>query len=137
MSCEAPIGIFDSGVGGLTVLKEVRRAMPNESVIYLGDTLNFPYGPKSKEEIIEYSIENAEFLIEKGAKLIVVACGTATSQALDVLKERCDIPIIGIIEPTVAYIKTINPKQIRGNSNRRNDKKRCMGKGYKERNSKY
>lgn len=132
-----PIGIFDSGVGGLTVLKEVRRIMPNESVIYLGDTLNFPYGPKKKEEIIEYSIENTEFLIKKDVKVIIVACGTATSQALEILQDRYDIPIIGIIEPTVSYIKTINPKQIRSYRNRGNNKKWSMGEGYKERDPKY
>ena len=99
------IGIFDSGVGGLTVLAEIRRALPNENIIYLGDTKNFPYGNRSKEEIIEFAIKNVETLIEKKVKIIVIACGTATSQALDTLKEKFDIPIIGIIEPTVGYIE--------------------------------
>ena len=99
------IGIFDSGVGGLTVFKEIRKKMPNENVIYLGDTKNFPYGNRKKEEIIEYAIQNVEILLQKDVKVIVVACGTATSQAIDVLKEKFDIPIIGIIEPTVDYIK--------------------------------
>lgn len=107
-----PIGIFDSGVGGLTVLAELRKNLPSEDYIYLGDTLNFPYGPKSKEEIIEYSIRNAEFLISKDVKLIIIACGTATSQALEVLQERFNVPIIGIIEPTIQYIKTLNLKEI-------------------------
>jgi len=99
------IGIFDSGVGGLTVLAEIRKNLPNENIVYLGDTKNFPYGSKSKEEIIEFAIENVETLIKKDVKAIVIACGTATSQAIEVLKEKFDIEIIGIIEPTVEYIE--------------------------------
>ena len=106
------IGIFDSGCGGLTVLTKLKETMPNENFIYLGDTLNFPYGPKTKEEIISCSIKNVEFLIEQDVKLIIIACGTATSQALDVLEEKYDIPIIGIIEPTVLYIKKLEIKEI-------------------------
>lgn len=107
-----PIGIFDSGVGGLTVLAEIRRALPDENIIYLGDTLNFPYGNRSKEEIVEFSINNVKILIEKGVKLIIIACGTATSQALEVLKEKFDIPMVGIIEPTVEYVKEQGYKEI-------------------------
>lgn len=99
------IGIFDSGVGGLTVLAEIRKKLPNENIIYLGDTKNFPYGSKCKDEIIEFATQNVITLIEKKVKVIVIACGTATSQALEILKEKFDIPIIGIIEPTVQYIK--------------------------------
>ena len=99
------IGVFDSGVGGLTVLAEIRKILPNENIIYLGDTKNFPYGSKSKAEIIEFAIQNMEILIKKQVKVIVIACGTATSQALDVLQQNFNIPIIGIIEPTVEYIK--------------------------------
>lgn len=106
------IGIFDSGVGGLTVYKEIRKKMPKESIIYLGDTENFPYGNKEKEEIIEIAIKNVEILIEKQVKAIIIACGTATSQAIDVLKGRFDIPIIGVIEPTVQYVKEKNYKKI-------------------------
>ena len=106
------IGIFDSGVGGLTVLAEIRKNLPNENIIYLGDTKNFPYGNRTKEEIIEFSIQNVKTLIAKDVKTIVIACGTATSQALDVLKEKFDIPIIGIIEPTVQYVKSQNYKEI-------------------------
>ena len=107
-----PIGIFDSGVGGITVLKEIKNKMPNENIIYIGDTQNFPYGNKSKEEIIKFSIENVNKLLKKDVKIIVIACGTATSQALDVLKEKFDIPIIGIIEPTVKYIKSKNYQKV-------------------------
>ena len=102
---EAPIGIFDSGVGGLTVLAEIRKTLPNENIIYLGDTANFPYGNKTKEDIIKFSTNNVKRLIKEGAKIIVIACGTATSQAIDTLKNEFDIPIIGIIQPTVQYIK--------------------------------
>jgi len=98
------IGVFDSGVGGLTVLAEIRKNLPNENIVYLGDTKHFPYGSKSKEEIIKYGIECVEILIKKQVKIIIIACGTATSQALDVLKEKFNIPIIGIIDPTVQYI---------------------------------
>lgn len=99
------IGVFDSGAGGLTVLAEIRKKLPNENIIYLGDTKNFPYGSRSKEEIIEFATQNVETLIKKQVKVIVIACGTATSQALDTLKEKFDIPIIGIIEPTIEYIE--------------------------------
>lgn len=107
-----PIGMFDSGVGGLTVLKEVKKILPNEEIIYLGDTKRFPYGSKSKEAIIDASRNCIKFLIQKNVKLIIIACGTATSQSLDVLKKEFDIPIIGIIEPTVNYLeKNVKPKE--------------------------
>lgn len=109
---EKAIGIFDSGVGGLTVLEQIKKVLPNENIIYLGDTKNFPYGSKTKEEIIEYSINNAKILEEKGVKIIVVACGSATSNAIDVLLNTFDTKIIGIIEPTVNYIKGNNIKKI-------------------------
>lgn len=109
---EQPIGIFDSGVGGLTVLAEIKKKLPNENIVYLGDTANFPYGDKTKEDIIEFSRANVKKLIEKQSKVIVIACGTATSQAIDVLKEEFDIPIVGIIEPTVQYIKEKNIREI-------------------------
>lgn len=100
-----PIGIFDSGLGGLNVLKEIKKVLPNEKYIYLGDTKRFPYGQKSKEAIIDISKQNVEFLISKNVKCIVIACGTATSQALAELKRIYEIPIFGIIEPTVLYLK--------------------------------
>lgn len=100
-----PIGIFDSGVGGLTVLKELQELMPNEDYIYIGDTASFPYGSKSKKTIIELSKKRIDNLINMNVKLIVIACGTATSQALDEMKKIFNMPIIGIIEPTVDYLK--------------------------------
>lgn len=100
------IGVFDSGVGGLTVFSEIAKKLPNENLIYLGDTKNFPYGDKSKETIIKISTKCSEFLIKNNVKAIIIACGTATSQALEELKITFkDIPIVGIINPTVVDIK--------------------------------
>ena len=95
------IGIFDSGVGGIVVLSEIIKLLPNESFIYLGDTARFPYGSKSKENIIKYTKESIKFFKEKGVKAIVVACGTASSTLLEVLKENYDVPIIGVLEPVI------------------------------------
>ncbi len=98
---EKPIGIFDSGIGGLTVLGQIMRLLPNENLIYLGDEARVPYGSKSPSTVIKYSIENTNFLIKKGIKLLVVACNTASALSLSVLREKFDIPIIGVIEPGV------------------------------------
>ena len=92
------IGVFDSGIGGLTVLKELRKVLPDEKIYYLGDTARVPYGEKTKELIIRYSKEIVEFLLEKNVSAIVVACNTATALALKELKETFKIPIIGVIE---------------------------------------
>lgn len=107
-----PIGIFDSGVGGVTVLKELQKKLLNENYIYIGDTASFPYGSKSKQKIIELSKKRIENLIDMNVKLIVIACGTATSQALEEMKKIFNIPIIGIIKPTINYIKKENIKRI-------------------------
>lgn len=101
---DRPIGIFDSGIGGLTVFSEIIKALPSENIIYLGDTKQFPYGNKSKKTIIDITKENINYLIKKNVKLIVIACGTATSQALEEVKDKYNIPIIGIIKPTVMYL---------------------------------
>ncbi len=94
------IGIFDSGLGGLTVLKEIRKLLPHEDIFYLGDTARVPYGNRSKETIIKYSIQNTRFLIKKGIKLLVVACNTSSSVAMEALRhEFTKLPIIGVIEP--------------------------------------
>lgn len=98
-SKELPIGIFDSGVGGLTVLKEMLQELPFESTIYLGDTARVPYGIRSAETIIRYSFENTRFLSSKGIKMLVVACNTASSVALEQVKRSVPIPVIGVIEP--------------------------------------
>ena len=95
----APIGVFDSGIGGLTVVKELIKSLPGEDIIYLGDTARVPYGTKSGRTVIAYSHSNTEFLISKGIKLLVVACNTASSVSLPSLKNEFDIPVIGVIEP--------------------------------------
>ena len=96
-----PIGIFDSGIGGLTVVKRILSTLPGESIIYFGDTARVPYGTKSNSTVIEYSLQDAKFLINKNVKMIVVACNTASSVALNALRENFDVPIIGMINPGV------------------------------------
>ncbi|RZD13917.1 MAG: glutamate racemase [Candidatus Acidulodesulfobacterium ferriphilum] len=95
----SPIGIFDSGLGGLTVFKEVRKILPDEDLIYFGDTARVPYGNKSKETVLRYSTEISKFLISKGVKIVVAACNTSSSLALDDLRKGETIPIFGVIEP--------------------------------------
>ena len=95
-----PIGIFDSGIGGTSVFKEIKALLPHEHTIYLADSFNAPYGNKSKQEIIDLSIKNTELLIAKECKLIVIACNTATTNAIKVLRETYDIPFVGI-EPAI------------------------------------
>jgi len=99
MNAGDAIGIFDSGVGGLTVLHALLDALPAEHLIYLGDTGRAPYGTKSADAVTRYSIENVEFLAARGIKLLVVACNSASAVALSALEARFDIPIIGVIEP--------------------------------------
>ncbi|HYR78768.1 MAG TPA: glutamate racemase [Candidatus Dormibacteraeota bacterium] len=94
-----PIGVFDSGIGGLTVLKALTSALPGEDFIYLGDTARLPYGTKSNEVIIRYSKENTEFLLAKGIKMLVVACNTSSAVALDAIASDTMVPVIGVIEP--------------------------------------
>jgi glutamate racemase len=96
---QLPIGIFDSGVGGLTVLKAVRERLPNEDVIYLGDTARVPYGTKSPATVERYAVEDASFLIEKGVKLIIVACNTASALAANELRRLIELPLLGVIGP--------------------------------------
>jgi glutamate racemase len=92
-----PIGIFDSGVGGLSVWQEIDSLLPNESIVYYADNANCPYGEKTQDEIIKYSGKATQFLISKGCKIIIVACNTATSQAIDYLRKTFDIPFVGIV----------------------------------------
>lgn len=95
----AAIGIFDSGIGGLTVLHEIACLLPHEHLIYLGDTARYPYGGKSAETVRRYSLENAEFLVEKNIKLLVVACNTSAAAALDAVSAHVEVPVVGVIEP--------------------------------------
>lgn len=106
---ENPIGIFDSGVGGLTIYKEIHKLLPNESIIYLADSKHAPYGEKSKDEIIALSVKNTEFLLKKGCKLIVVACNTASTNAVKYLRTHYSIPFIRVqpaIKPAALNSKT-------------------------------
>lgn len=96
---EKAIGVFDSGVGGLTVAREIMNQLPNEKIVYFGDTARVPYGSKSKETIITFSKQIAQFLCTKQVKAIVIACNTASAFALESLKQEMDIPVVGVIEP--------------------------------------
>lgn len=109
MHNDQPIGIFDSGIGGTSIWKEIHHLLPNEKTIYLADTKNAPYGQKSKEEIIALSIKNTELLLKMNCKLIVVACNTATTNAIEELRAKYDVPFIGIepaIKPAASNSKT-------------------------------
>ena len=104
-----PIGLFDSGIGGTSIWKEIHQLLPNEDTIYLADSKNAPYGQKSKEEIIELSLKNTEFLLNQNCKLIVVACNTATTNAIKELRAKYNVPFIGIepaIKPAALHSKT-------------------------------
>lgn len=96
---EAPIGVFDSGVGGLTVVKEIMYQIPNEKVIYFGDTARVPYGNKTKETVTKYALQIVRFLKTQHVKAIVVACNTASAYALDEIEQAADVPVIGVVKP--------------------------------------
>ena len=98
---ESAIGVFDSGIGGLTVLQKIIETLPKENTVYLGDTARAPYGTKSVETVLRYSFENTEFLVQKGVKAVVVACNTSTAIALTRLRDSLSIPAIGVIEAGV------------------------------------
>ncbi|HYU54499.1 MAG TPA: glutamate racemase [Gemmatimonadaceae bacterium] len=99
MTNDAPIGVFDSGMGGLTVVAEMITQLPNESIIYFGDTARVPYGPKSPDTVLRYSREITSYLKDEGIKALVVACNTATAHALPALRREFNLPIVGVIEP--------------------------------------
>jgi glutamate racemase len=94
-----PIGVFDSGIGGLTVVKALVEELPHESIVYFGDTARVPYGTKSKSTIVKFSLENVEFLLRFGVKCIVIACNTSSSWALPTLRKYFKVPIVGVIRP--------------------------------------
>jgi glutamate racemase len=96
---EAPIGVFDSGVGGLTVFRAIERRLPAESLIYLGDTARIPYGTRSSETVRRYALEDAAFILSRKVKAIVIACNTASAIAADLLVSRSPVPVLGVIEP--------------------------------------
>lgn len=107
-----PIGIFDSGVGGLTVVRAVLDHLPEEDIIYYGDTARFPYGPRDLDQVKDFVFEIAQFLIDEGVKIIVIACNTGTAAGLVDAQKRFDIPIVGVIEPGArgAVLATVNRK---------------------------
>jgi len=108
-----PIGVFDSGVGGLTVFKEISDLLPEEKIIYLGDTARVPYGTKSPETVIKYALQDSRFLIDKKAKLIVIACNTASAVSLSALQGELQVPVIGVIEPGArAAVEETSTKRI-------------------------
>ncbi|MGB9772826.1 MAG: glutamate racemase [Bacteroidota bacterium] len=94
-----PIGVFDSGIGGLTVVRALMQRLPHENIVYFGDTARVPYGPKSAQTVREYAAQDTDFLISKNVKLIVVACNTVSSVALDIVQKHAKVPVIGVIEP--------------------------------------
>ena len=106
------IGLFDSGVGGLTVLKTLLKKYPNNEYIYYGDTLNLPYGTKSKEELLKLARDNVDFLIDKKVDLIIIACGTVSSNCLNELKESYNIPIMSIVDDVINYLNNSNYNNI-------------------------
>ena len=95
----APVGVFDSGIGGLTVVRALRARLPRESIVYFGDTARVPYGTKSPETITRFALQDADFLVARGVKLVVVACHSASSVALHELTRRVEVPVVGVIEP--------------------------------------
>lgn len=111
---KGPIGIFDSGIGGLTVFAAIRRRLPDESLIYLGDTARLPYGTKSAETVVRYSRECAQFLVDRNIKTLVVACNTASAYALPELSKRFDIPVLGVVEPGARAALAISKKRAVG-----------------------
>lgn len=113
MGNKGAIGLIDSGVGGLTVLKEALRQLPNEELVYLGDTARCPYGPRPAEQVIEYTLQMAAFLMEQNIKLLVIACNTATAVALEIVREKLPIPVVGVILPgSRAAVKTTQTQRI-------------------------
>jgi glutamate racemase len=100
----APIGVFDSGVGGLTVLRELRRALPHETLLYLGDTARVPYGTKSADTVRRYSLNVAGFLRDRGCRAIVIACNTASAHAFEAVRDALPLPVIDVIRPVAHYI---------------------------------
>lgn len=109
--CKAPIGVFDSGVGGLTVVREIMRNLPEENLVYFGDTARVPYGSKSKETVLRFSRQIIRFLQTKDVKAIVVACNTASAYALEEVKKELDIPIIGVVKPGARVACAVSQKK--------------------------
>lgn len=99
MTSSSPIGVFDSGIGGLSVIKALREQLPNEDVIYLGDTARVPYGTKTAQTVTRFSFQDSRFLLERNVKMVVVACNTASALAINALRSSLDVPVLGVVEP--------------------------------------
>jgi glutamate racemase len=113
MNEDSAIGVFDSGIGGLTVLQRIIEVLPRENTVYLGDTARAPYGTKSVDTVLRYSFENSAFLVEKGVKAVVVACNTSTAIALERLRDHLSVPVVGVIEPGVRKaVKSTKNKKV-------------------------
>jgi glutamate racemase len=113
-AADRPIGLFDSGVGGLTVLRELRRQLPNESTLYLGDEARMPYGPREPAEVLGFTREAMRWFAGRDCKLVVIACNTATSVALEAVREESSVPIIGVIRPGAAAALTATARRAIG-----------------------
>ncbi|MGB2868703.1 MAG: glutamate racemase [Bacteroidota bacterium] len=111
MSTTEPIGVFDSGIGGLTVVRALRHHLPNENIVYFGDTARVPYGPKSPEVVREYSVQDTDVLLSHNVKMIVVACNTVSAVALDVVQKRAKVPVIGVIIPGAEAAAAVTKKK--------------------------
>ena len=108
-----PIGIFDYGVGGLTVVKEIVKGLPNENIVYFGDTARVPYGDKSKDVVTKYSKQIVRFLMTKNVKAIIAACNTVSSNSMEELRKEFDIPFVGVVEPGVkSVLETTTNKKV-------------------------
>ncbi len=108
-----PIGVFDSGIGGLTVVHALNRLLPHENIVYFGDTARVPYGPKSPQVVREYAAQDADFLLSRNIKMLVIACNTVSAVALDVVQKRARMPVIGVIQPGAsAAVKATSKKRI-------------------------
>lgn len=113
MNTERPIGVFDSGIGGLTVVRALNRRLPHENIVYFGDTARVPYGPKSTQVVREYAAQDTDVLLAQNVKLIVVACNTVSAVALDVVQKRAKVPVMGVILPGAgAAVKATRTKRI-------------------------
>ena len=124
-----PIGVIDSGVGGLTVAKEIMRQLPHEQIYYLGDTARCPYGPRSPEEVKEFTWQMTRFLLQKNIKMLVIACNTATAVALDGISSTLDIPVVGVIYPGARAALKVT-KFHRRLSNGRNHTEQSVRNGF-------
>jgi glutamate racemase len=109
---DAPLGVFDSGLGGLTVVRALREVLPNESLVYLGDTARVPYGTRSADTVVKYARGCARILVKRGVKALVVACNTVSAVAIDILRAELDLPVVGVVEPgasaAIRAIDTLN-----------------------------